>query len=76
MQAARRRRQALALCLLAACFLANIWPLAGLVAQARPLILGLPFALACMLGSIVVSFLTLLWLWRAEGDSPASGERE
>lgn len=75
MQGERRRRQALALGILAACFLANLWPIAALVAHARPLVLGLPFALACMLASITVSFLTLLWLWRAEGDDPPPGER-
>jgi hypothetical protein len=66
---ARKRRQRTALLVILVAFLSNLWPLAVPAARAEPLVLGLPFALAWVLATVLVSFLALWWLYRNE-DAP------
>ena len=68
---ARSRRQlaVLAANLLLLC--ANLWPLASPAARVEPLVLGLPFALAWIIATVLASFVSLLWLYLRE-----AGEEE
>lgn len=66
-----RRRRIIAGVIFAVGFLSMIWPIAALVAGPRPLVLGMPLALAWLAMWIAIVFLTLLWLYRSEPAQPS-----
>lgn len=55
-------------------FLAMIWPAYVPMARARPLVLGMPFALAWIAGLLVASFAVLLGYHLRVGDGEDDGE--
>lgn len=67
---ARRRRTFAFMVVVAGAGLALIWPVYPSVAGVRPYVLGLPFSLAWVVGWLVVVFVALVLLYRAEESDP------
>ena len=44
-------------------FLATLWPIYPLASRIRPMLLGMPFSLAFLVGLIVLTFAVLLWFF-------------
>jgi hypothetical protein len=61
-----RLRRTLFVLVFALTSLALIWPLYALVTGTSPLLLGLPPSFAWTVAWLLVSFLSLIWLYRTE----------
>lgn len=62
----RRRRTFAFLAVVITAGLALVWPVYPSVAGIRPYVLGLPFSLAWVVGWLIVVFVALVLLYRAE----------
>ncbi len=65
-----RRRTLTFVLVVAVAGLALIWPVYPSVAGIRPYVLGLPFSLAWVVGWLIVVFVALVLLYRAEESEP------
>ena len=62
----RRRRRLVFLVIWLLAGVSLVWPVYALVADAFPLVLGLPLSLAWVVGWLAVVFVALVWLYRSD----------
>jgi|GEM_PF-1685721 len=55
---------------------ALIWPVYPRFATLEPMVLGLPFGIAWVIGALLVMFVGLAWLYRGDRDLGAGLEEE
>ncbi len=70
----RRRRRLCFVALVVAVAGMLVWPIYPRAATLKPLVLGLPFGIAWVVGCLAIVFVGLLWLYRADFHDDSRGD--